>query len=204
MHIGIVGATGQVGTVMRNILIERDFPISSIRFFASERSAGKTILFDDKEITVENAVTANWDGLDIALFSAGGELSKNLAPVVASHGVKVIDNSSAWRMDQDVPLVVPEVNAHALENTPKGIIANPNCTTMVAMPVLKPLDAEAGLDRVIFSSYQATSGAGLAGVDELERQIEFAGDQAKGLTHDGNALTFPAPENFAETIAYNV
>ena len=136
MHIGIVGATGQVGAVMRNILIERDFPISSIRFFASERSAGKTIRFDDKEITVENAVTANWDGLDIALFSAGGELSKNLAPVVASHGVKVIDNSSAWRMDQDVPLVVPEVNAHALENIPKGIIANPNCTTMVALSLI--------------------------------------------------------------------
>ena len=162
MHIGIVGATGQVGAVMREILIERSFPISSIRLFASKRSAGKTILFDDKEVTVEDAATANWEGLDIALFSAGGELSKQLAPTVASHGVTVIDNSSAWRMDQDVPLVVPEVNVHALENRPKGIIANPNCTTMVAMPVLKPLDAEAGLDRVIFSSYQATSGAGLA------------------------------------------
>ena len=204
MHIGIVGATGQVGAVMREILIERSFPISSIRLFASERSAGKTILFDDKEVTVEDAATANWDGLDIALFSAGGELSKQLAPTVASHGVTVIDNSSAWRMDQEVPLVVPEVNVHALDNRPKGIIANPNCTTMVAMPVLKPLDAEAGLDRVIFSSYQATSGAGLAGVDELERQIEFAGDQAKGLTHDGSALSFPDAENFAETIAYNV
>ena len=204
MHIGIVGATGQVGAVMREILIARDFPITSIRFFASERSAGKTILFDGKEVTVEDAATASWEGLNVALFSAGGGLSKDLAPVVASHGVTVIDNSSAWRMDKDVPLVVPEVNLHALENIPKGIIANPNCTTMVAMPVLKPLDTEAELDRIIFSSYQATSGAGLAGVDELERQIEHAGTESKKLTHDGNAVSFPTGESFAETIAYNV
>ena len=204
MHIGVVGATGQVGTVMREILIERNFPISSIRFFASERSAGKTITFNGEQITVENAATASWEGLDIALFSAGGELSKTLAPIVASHGATVIDNSSAWRMDENVPLVVPEVNPHALEQIPAGIIANPNCTTMVAMPVLKPLDTEAGLENLIVSTYQATSGAGLGGVEELQHQIEHAGDGAKKLTHDGNALTFPDGENFAETIAYNV
>ena len=204
MHIGLIGATGQVGTVMREILVERNFPITSIRFFASERSAGKSIPFNGEQITVENAATASWEGLDIALLSAGGELSKNLAPIVASYGATVIDNSSAWRMDENVPLVVPEVNLHALEKIPAGIIANPNCTTMVAMPVLKPLDTEAGLEKLIVSTYQATSGAGLSGVDELEQQIEHAGKEAKRLTHDGKALTFPDSENFAETIAYNV
>ena len=176
MNIGTVGATGQVGTVMREILAQRNFPIESIRFFASPRSAGKEIEFQGQSILVEDAASAKWENLDIVLFSAGGQLSKELAPTVASAGAIVIDNSSAWRMDPDVPLVVPEVNAHAIMSTPKNIIANPNCTTMVAMPVLKPLHLEAGLRDLIVSTYQATSGAGLAGVQELSEQIREAGD----------------------------
>jgi aspartate-semialdehyde dehydrogenase len=204
MHVGIVGATGQVGSVMRGILIEREFPIDSIRFFASERSAGKKIGFQGDDIVVENATTANWDGLDIVLFSAGGGLSKELAPTVASAGAIVIDNSSAWRMDDDVPLVVPEVNSHALEEIPKGIVANPNCTTMVAMPVLKPLHTEAGLEKLIISTYQATSGAGLSGVEELANQINEAGSSAIDLTHNGSAVAFSNGNSFTEPIAFNV
>jgi len=204
MHVGIVGATGQVGSVMRRILVEREFPMDSVRFFASERSAGKKIRFQGTEVVVENATTANWDGLDIVLFSAGGGLSKELAPTVASAGAIVIDNSSAWRMDDDVPLVVPEVNPHALENIPKGIVANPNCTTMVAMPVLKPLHREAGLEKMIVSTYQATSGAGLSGVEELASQIDEAGSYAMNLTHDGSAVAFSDGNSFVEPIAFNV
>jgi len=204
MHVGIVGATGQVGSVMRGILIEREFPIESIRFFASERSAGKKIGFQGDDIVVENATTANWGGLDIVLFSAGGGLSKELAPTVASAGAIVIDNSSAWRMDDDVPLVVPEVNSHALEEIPKGIVANPNCTTMVAMPVLKPLHMEAGLEKLIISTYQATSGAGLSGVEELANQIAEAGSSATDLTHNGSAVAFSNRDSFIEPIAFNV
>ncbi|MEG3587046.1 MAG: aspartate-semialdehyde dehydrogenase [Actinomycetota bacterium] len=204
MHVGIVGATGQVGSVMRRILVEREFHMDSVRFFASERSAGKKIRFHESEIVVENATTANWDGLDIVLFSAGGGLSKELAPTVASAGAIVIDNSSAWRMDDDVPLVVPEVNPHALENIPKGIVANPNCTTMVAMPVLKPLHREAGLEKLIVSTYQATSGAGLSGVEELASQIDEAGSSAMNLTHDGSAVAFSDGNSFVEPIAFNV
>jgi len=204
MHVGIVGATGQVGSVMRRILVEREFPMDSVRFFASERSAGKKIRFQGTEVVVENATTANWDGLDIVLFSAGGGLSKELAPTVASAGAIVIDNSSAWRMDDDVPLVVPEVNPHALENIPKGIVANPNCTTMVAMPVLKPLHREAGLEKMIVSTYQATSGAGLSGVEELASQIDEAASSAMNLTHDGSAVAFSDGNSFVEPIAFNV
>ncbi len=204
MHIGVVGATGQVGGVMREILLEREFPLDSIRFFASPRSAGRTIDFDGRTVTVEDSTTANWDGLDIALFSAGGAASKELAPRVAAAGAVVVDNSSAWRMDPDVPLVVPEVNAHALATIPKGIVANPNCTTMVAMPVLKPLDTEAGLERMVINTYQATSGAGLTGVSELDEQIRKVGDGAAALTHDGSAVDIPAGQNFGEPIAFNV
>ncbi|MSY34456.1 MAG: aspartate-semialdehyde dehydrogenase, partial [Actinobacteria bacterium] len=143
MRIGIVGATGQVGGVMRAILAERQFPVSELRLFASARSAGRRISWGDHEIAVEDADTADYSGLDIVLFSAGGGTSLTLAPRVAESGAVVVDNSSAWRMDPDVPLVVPEVNAHALDSIPKNIVANPNCTTMVAMPVLKPLDLEA-------------------------------------------------------------
>jgi len=204
MNIGIVGATGQVGGVMQRILLERGFPFESIRFFASSRSAGRKIEFGGHTVTVEDSATADWHGLDIALFSAGGATSRELAPRVTAAGAIVVDNSSAWRMDPDVPLVVPEVNAHVLAHIPKGIVANPNCTTMVAMPVLKPLDTEAGLERMVISTYQATSGAGLTGVAELDEQIQKVGDRAATLTHDGAAVEIPAGENFGEPIAYNV
>src|SRR3954470_14892067 len=161
MRVGVVGATGQVGTVMRAILAERSFPVTEIRYFASSRSAGTTLPWGDEQITVEDAGTADPTGLDIVLFSAGATSSKELAPKFAAAGVTVIDNSSAWRMDPDVPLVVSEVNPAAIGRRPKGIIANPNCTTMAAMPVLQPLHLEAGLVRLVAATYQAVSGAGL-------------------------------------------
>ena len=171
-RVGVVGATGQVGAVMRRLLAERAFPVSEIRFFASARSAGSTLPWQGGEVVVEDAELADVSGLDIALFSAGGSTSKELAPRFAAAGVTVIDNSSAWRMDPDVPLVVAEVNGDEARNAPKGIVANPNCTTMAAMPVLKPLHDEAGLTRLVVSTYQAVSGAGLAGVDELDGQVQ--------------------------------
>ncbi len=204
LHIGVVGATGQVGAAMRSILAERDLPIASIRFFASARSAGTTLPWGDGEITVEDAATADPTGLDIAIFSAGGATSKEQAPRFAAAGVTVIDNSSAWRRDPDVPLIVSEVNPQALGEMRKGIIANPNCTTMAAMPVLRPLHAEAGLLRLVVSTYQAVSGAGLAGVDELDGQVKAVVDKAAELTHDGTAVTFPEPVKFVRPIAYNV
>ena len=204
MKIGVVGATGQVGGVMRRILVERNFPVSQIRFFASARSAGTTLEWKGEQITVEDAATADPSGLDIALFSSGATSSRELAPRFAAAGVIVIDNSSAWRMDPDVPLIVSEVNPGEISNVRKGIIANPNCTTMAAMPVLKPLHDEAGLVRMIASTYQAVSGAGLAGVDELDKQVREVVDQARELTHDGSAVSFPAPGKFAKPIAFNV
>ena len=203
IHLGIVGATGQVGDAMRRILAERDFPIASIRFFASARSAGTTLPWGDGEITVEDAATADVSGLDIAIFSAGGSTSKALAPKFAEAGAIVVDNSSAWRMDPDVPLVVSEVNPEAVAEARKGIIANPNCTTMAAMPVLKPLHDEARLERLVVSTYQAVSGSGLAGVEELATQVEAAGD-ARSLAVDGESVDFPEPVKYARTIAYNV
>lgn len=204
VNVGIVGATGQVGGVARTLLLERNFPVSSMRFFASARSAGKQIDFGDMMVTVEDATTADYAGLDIVIFSAGGATSRALAEKVTAAGALVIDNSSAWRMDPDVPLVVPEVNAHALDAIPKGIIANPNCTTMAAMPVLKPLSAEAGLERMVVATYQATSGAGLAGVDELDQQVRKGGEKLPALTYDGSAVDFGEPSTFAEPIAFNV
>jgi aspartate-semialdehyde dehydrogenase len=204
MRVGVVGATGQVGGVMRRLLAERGFPIEDLRFFASARSAGTTLPWGDGEITVEDAALADPAGLDIALFSAGATSSRELAPRFAAAGVTVIDNSSAFRMDPDVPLVVSEVNPEAIAEARKGIIANPNCTTMAAMPVLKPLHVEAGLLRLVASTYQATSGAGLSGVDELDKQVRQVADQAAALTHDGAAVVFPAPEKFARPIAFNV
>ncbi len=205
LKIGVVGATGQVGAVMRRLLEERDFPVAEIRYFASARSAGTTLPWKGEEITVEDAATADPAGLDIALFSAGGATSKEQAPRFAAAGVTVIDNSSAWRMDPDVPLVVSEVNPHAIDEARKGIIANPNCTTMAAMPVLSVLSKEAGLTRLTVSTYQAVSGAGLAGAEELLSQAKAAveGDTA-GLVHDGRAVDFPAPEKFPRTIAFDV
>jgi aspartate-semialdehyde dehydrogenase len=206
VDVGVFGATGQVGGVMRRLLAERDVPVGSIRFFASARSAGRTLDWDGREVVVEDAATADFGGLDIALFSAGGATSRELAPRVAAAGATVVDNSSAWRMDPDVPLVVPEVNVEALDRIPKGIVANPNCTTMAAMPVLKPLDDEAGLVRLIVSTYQAVSGAGLAGVEELAGQVEAAGgaDKVTALTFDGGALSLGSGPKFPDTIAFNV
>jgi aspartate-semialdehyde dehydrogenase len=205
LQIGIVGATGQVGQVMRTLLEERDFPATSVRFFASARSQGKKLPFRGQEIEVEDAETADPTGLDIALFSAGATMSRVQAPRFAEAGAVVIDNSSAWRKDPDVPLVVSEVNfARDAGTRPKGIIANPNCTTMAAMPVLKPLHDEAGLVRMIASTYQAVSGSGLAGVQELFSQVRAVVDDSEQLVHDGSALAFPPPEKYVAPIAFNV
>ena len=189
---------------MRTLLAERNFPIDEIRFFASARSAGSTLPWNGGTITVEDAETADPSGLDIALFSSGASSSRVLAPRFAAAGVTVIDNSSAWRMDPEVPLVVSEVNPGEIRKATKGIIANPNCTTMAARPVLKPLHDEAGLLRLIVSTYQAVSGGGLAGVDELDKQAREVTDRARDLTYDGEAVSFPTPTKFAKNIAFNV
>jgi aspartate-semialdehyde dehydrogenase len=207
--IGVVGATGQVGQVMRVLLEERDFPATTVRFFASARSQGRKLSFRGQEIEVEDAATADPSGLDIALFSAGKTMSLVQAPRFAAAGVTVIDNSSAWRKDPDVPLVVSEVNfardvAAGARSLKKGIIANPNCTTMVAMPVLKVLHDEAQLVRMVASTYQAVSGTGLAGVAELAEQSRAVVDDAEQLVHDGGALQFPAPKAYIAPIAFNV
>ncbi|MDT5011651.1 MAG: aspartate-semialdehyde dehydrogenase [Mycobacterium sp.] len=205
VSIGVVGATGQVGQVMRKLLEEREFPVTSVRFFASSRSQGKKLSFRGQEIEVEDAGTADPSGLDIALFSAGATMSRVQAPRFAAAGAVVIDNSSAFRKDPDVPLVVSEVNFERdAGNRPKGIIANPNCTTMAAMPVLKVLHDEAQLVRMIASTYQAVSGSGLAGVQELFGQARAVVDESEQLVHDGSALTFPAPEKYVAPIAFNV
>ncbi|MGK5530389.1 aspartate-semialdehyde dehydrogenase [Streptomyces sp. URMC 129] len=205
MKIGIVGATGQVGGVMRQVLAERKFPVDRLRLFASARSAGSTLPWQDGVITVEDAATADYSDLDIVLFSAGKTTSLALAEKVAAAGAVVIDNSSAWRMDPGVPLVVSEVNPHAATRRPKGIIANPNCTTMAAMPVLRPLHDEAGLTALVVATYQAVSGSGLAGVAELDGQVRgaVAQDVAR-LAFDGTAVDLPAPQVYARPIAFNV
>lgn len=204
-HVGIVGATGLVGTMMRELLAERAFPHASLRLFASARSAGSKLPWQGGEIVVEDADTADYAGLDIVFFSAGGSTSKAIAPKVAAAGGIVIDNSSAWRGDPDVPLVVSEVNPEALANIPKGIVANPNCTTMAAMPVLKPLHAEAGLKRLTVSTYQAASGAGVAGIQELAGQIAAAaGGDVAGLADRSDAVTMPPPAKWAAPLAFNV
>ena len=202
LNVGVVGATGQVGTKMLEILGDRRFPVGKLRVFASARSAGRKLAWNGAEHEVEDAATADYTGLDIALFSAGGGTSKELAPRVAEQGPVVIDNSSAWRMDPDVPLVVAGVNDGAASTRPKGIIANPNCTTMAAMPVLWPLHQAAGLLSMVVSTYQATSGSGGAGVDELAAQIAKAGE-ATSLTHDGASIDLGQPRTFVEPIAYN-
>jgi aspartate-semialdehyde dehydrogenase len=203
--VAVVGATGQVGAVMRRLLDERDFPLAEVRFLASARSAGTTLSWRGREILVEDAATADLAGIDIALFSAGGATSKALAPRYADAGAVVIDNSSAWRMDPDVPLVVSEVNPQAIAEMRKGIIANPNCTTMAAMPVLRPLHADAGLRRLVVSSYQAVSGSGLSGVEELETQVRAAVEQdIAGLVHDGRSVDLPAPKKYVAPIAFDV
>ncbi|RBP63414.1 aspartate semialdehyde dehydrogenase [Brevibacterium sanguinis] len=205
VNIGVVGATGQVGGVMLDLLAaDPGFEIGTLRLFASARSAGKTIEFKGEEIVVEDAAEADPTGLDIALFSAGGATSKAQAERFAAAGVVVVDNSSAWRSDPEVPLVVSEVNPGALDSLPKGIIANPNCTTMAAMPVLKALHDEAGLKRLIVSTYQAVSGSGLGGVEELAGQLEAGIPEARKLTRDGSAVDLPEPQKYVEPIAFNV
>ncbi len=205
MNIAIIGATGQVGTVMRAVLRERHFPVDSIRFFSSARSAGTTLEWNGQMIEVEDAATADFSGIDVALMSSGATSSKSIAPRVAAAGAFVVDNSSAWRMDPEVPLVVAEVNAHALESIPKGIVANPNCTTMAAMPVLKPLHLAAGLRSLTVATYQAVSGAGREGVDELAGQLEATlARDVRVLTFDGEAFELAAGAKFPTTIAHNV
>lgn len=204
MRVGVFGATGQVGGVMRTLLAERGFPVTELRFFASARSAGRTLTWQDREIVVEDTDTADFSGLDLALFSNGKTASKATAPKVAAAGALVIDNSSAWRMDPDVPLVVAEVNGEDALRPAKGIIANPNCTTMAAMPVLAPLHREARLTRLQVATYQAVSGSGGVGVAELDGQVRAVADQAAGLAFRGDAVTFPAPQTYVKTIAYNV
>ena len=206
LSLAIVGATGQVGTVMRDILAERSFPIRELRLFASARSAGTAVEFGGETILIEDVETADPAGIDIALFSAGATASRAYAPRFAAAGAVVVDNSSAWRMDPEVPLVVSEVNPEAIAHTPKGIIANPNCTTMAAMPVLKALHEEAGLERLVVSTYQAVSGSGLAGAQELLGQVEgvLAQGDTLRLVHDGSAVDFPQPEKYVAPIAFDV
>jgi aspartate-semialdehyde dehydrogenase len=204
VNVAVAGATGQVGTVMRRLLEERAFPVGQVRFFASARSAGLTLPYAGREITVEDIATADPTGIDIALFSIGAGASIVHAPRFAAAGAIVIDNSSAWRADPQVPLIVAEVNGHEAANPPKGIVANPNCTTMAAMPPLAPLHREAGLRRLIISTYQAVSGAGKAGTAELVAQVHAAQSQdIAALAHDGHAVALPEPAVFAGPIAYN-
>lgn len=206
LNVAVVGATGQVGRVMRSLLDERAFPVETIRFFSSSRSAGTTLEWKGEEITVEDVATADLTGIDIAVFSAGASASREYAPKFAAAGAVVVDNSSAWRKDEGVPLVVSEVNPEDIANRPKGIIANPNCTTMAAMPVLRPLvDHAGGLERLFVSSYQAVSGSGLKGVQELVRQTHAAVAQdLTALALDGRAVTLPEPETYVAPIAFDV
>jgi aspartate-semialdehyde dehydrogenase len=189
---------------MRAVLAERRFPLDDIRFFASARSAGRLLPWDGREVVVEDAATADFAGIDLALCSTGAPASREIAPRLAAAGAIVIDNTSAWRMDPDVPLVVSEVNPEALGSLPKRIVANPNCTAMVAMPVLKPLHDAAGLRRLVVSSYQAVSGKGGAGVSELADQLTKTAGCTDDLVHDPSRVEFPAPEVFAAPIAHNV
>ena len=204
VRVGVVGATGQVGGVMLRLLADRGFPVAALRVFASTRSAGSTLEWQGERLMVEDAAAADPSGLDVVLFAAGGATSLALAPAFAAAGATVIDNSSAWRMDPDVPLVVSEVNPGDLAHARKGIVANPNCTTMVAMPVLRPLHEEAGLVRLVASTYQAVSGSGLAGVNELDEQVRKADGDVTGLVHDGAAVVFPRASKYGTTIAFNV
>ena len=204
MRVAIVGATGQVGVVLRSILVERGFPVGEMRYLASSRSAGTTLPWGDQEIVVEDAYTADLSGIDLALCSAPASVSRIVAPRLADAGAIVIDNSSAWRMDPEVPLVVPEANAAALASIPKRIVANPNCTTMVAIPVLKPLHDAAGLTRIIVSTYQAVSGGGVNAVQELAEQLAKTVDRAQALTFDGDAVDYPPRSVYPVPIAHNV
>jgi aspartate-semialdehyde dehydrogenase len=203
MNLGVVGATGMVGEVVRSILAERSFPAEQVRFFATARSAGRRLPWAGGVVVVEDAETADFGGLDLVIMSAGATASRKLAPRAAAAGAVVVDNSSAWRMDPEVPLVVPEVNGSALERIPKGIVANPNCTTMVCMPPLKALHDAAGLRRLVVSTYQSVSGGGQRGVAELEEQARKVIDLAGELTL-GMPVDLPVPSRFPAPIAFNV
>ncbi len=203
MRVGVFGATGQVGGVIRQLLAERGFPADQMRYFATARSAGKKLDWKGSEVVVEDAATADFTGLDIALFSAGKASSVEIGPKVAAAGAVVVDNSSAWRMNPEVPLVVSEVNPEDIAERPLGIIANPNCTTMAAMPVLKPLHAAFGLNRLIVATYQAVSGSGLAGPATLVGQLA-ATEHPERLTHDGSVATPGDLGPYVEPIAHNV
>lgn len=170
-RVGIVGATGAVGKEILNVLATRNFPVEELKLFASKRSAGKKVKFRDKVIEIEELTEDFYKGLDIALFSAGGDISKKFAPIAAANGVTVIDNSSAFRMDDDVPLIVPEVNPGDIAKH-KGIIANPNCSTIQMVVALWPIHRKFGINKIIVSTYQAASGAGAKGMQELEEQTE--------------------------------
>jgi aspartate-semialdehyde dehydrogenase len=202
MRVGVFGATGQVGGVMRALLAERGFPATQMRFFSSARSAGRELTWDGKPVVVEDTATADFSGLDVAVFSAGGGTSREFAPQVAGAGAVVIDNSSAWRSDPEVPLVVSEVNPEDIADRPKGIIANPNCTTMAAMPVLKPLADAAGLVRLRIATYQAVSGSGLAGVSTLASQTAATADPVS-LAFDGQAGLVDDLGPYLAPIAFN-
>ncbi len=202
LSVAVVGATGQVGSVMRSILLERKVPISRIRFFASSRSAGSRILFGGGEVVVEDVETADLAGIDVALFSIGASNALIHAPRFTGAGAVVIDNSSAFRMDPEVPLVVPEVNPLAAAARPKGIIANPNCSTMIAMPALAALRDAFGLVRLVASTYQAASGAGREGVRELSEQLATPG--LERLTFDGAAVRVGPAKVFPAPLAANV
>ena len=204
MRVGIFGATGQVGEVLRAILAERAFPADDVRFFGTARSAGRRLPWAGGDVEVEDTEGADYAGIDLALCSNGATASRRYAPLIASAGAVVVDNSSAWRKDPDVPLVVAEVNPHALDSMPKGIVANPNCTTMVAMPALKVLHDEAGLRRLVVSTYQAVSGGGRAAVAELDEQVRATWDKAVELSWDGGAVEFPPPTQYVAPIAFNV
>lgn len=204
VNVAIVGATGQVGAVMATVLRERSFPVESMRLMASERSVGRKLEWNGSEIAIEDASKADYEGVDVALMAAGKYASKEIAPKIAAAGGIAIDNSSAWRMDPEVPLVVPEVNAGELANIPKGIVANPNCTAMVAMPVLWPIHERAGLKRLVVATYQAVSGGGLAAVSELDEQLQKTTGAAAALTFSGTAVEFPEPSVYVEPIAHNV
>jgi len=206
LTVGVFGATGQVGSVVRTLLAERGYPVGRMRYFASARSVGRSLPWGDEDIPVEDSgdQATSFEGIDLALFNNGAPNSRVQAPRVTAAGAIVIDNSAAWRMDPDVPLVVAEVNPQDLERIPKGIVANPNCTTMVGMPALWALHRAAGLRRLRVSTYQSVSGAGLAGVAELDAQVRAGSEKAAELTFDGGAVAFPPATVFPATVAFNV
>lgn len=204
--VAVVGATGAVGQEMRRLLESRDVPLDGDPvFLASARSAGRTLPFKGGEVTVQELTEDAFDGVDIALFSAGGGRSKQFAPAAVAAGATVIDNSSAFRQDDDVPLVVAEVNPEAMADRPKGIIANPNCTTMVLMVAAKPLHDAFGLTEVVATSYQAAGGSGQAGIAELLEQAKRLVDEEELLRSDGlQAESLVDPETYSKAIAFNV